>query len=249
MESKSESMQAKEIWRQNEKAAIYYPEILSGGLADEGVLILLIDIQHPVVPHDGEQRQERRQVEPDLQLGLVAVGIGLVRGPLDGVSLAVAPRLVEHVHGAVGVERVRGPCVLPVLGLEEGGEGGYLVPPAHVPLQVQASHYRHLFSFRHAYSCCCCCCNLLLFFESLMQGLARFIETRGRGGGGEGIRFEGGRTRGGCGSACDTWWGFREVSRFIQSQANIFFLASRIQNFLQIFFPASRIQNFSQIKK
>ena len=125
-----------------------YPEVVPGGLADERVLVGVVDVEHPVVADDGEDGEERGHVELDLELGLVAGGVGAVGGALDVAAAAVGPRLVQHLHGAgaaVGrrVERVGGTRVGAVLGLEPGREARDLVPPAHVPLQVEVPHRLH----------------------------------------------------------------------------------------------------------
>ncbi|RWW49197.1 hypothetical protein BHE74_00044674 [Ensete ventricosum] len=133
---------------------IAYPEVSAGGLADEGVLIVVVEVEHPVVADDGEDGEERGHVELDLELGLVAGGVGPVGGALDGSASAAAPGLVEDVDGAVGAQRVSGARVGPVPRLEAGGEGGDLVPPPHVPLQVDPLHHRHL--LRRLPHCRCC---------------------------------------------------------------------------------------------
>lgn len=120
-----------------------YPEVIPGGLADERVLVVVVDVEHPVVAGDGDDGEERGHVEPDLELGLVAGGVGAVGGALDVAAAAVGPRLIQHPHGAVRVERVGGARVGAVLGLEPGRKRGDLVPPAHVPLQVEFPHHLH----------------------------------------------------------------------------------------------------------
>jgi len=103
-------------------------------------------VEHPVVAGDGEDGEERRHVEADLELGLVAGRVGAPGRALDvaAAPAAVGPRLVEHLHGAVvGVERVGGARVGARLGLERGREARDLVPPPRVPLQVQVPHHPH----------------------------------------------------------------------------------------------------------
>jgi hypothetical protein len=122
-----------------------YPEVVPGWLPDERVLVGVVDVEHPVVADDGEDGEERGHVELDLELGLVAGGVGAVGGALDVSVAAVGPRLVEDLDGAGGgrVERVGGARVGAVLGLEPGGEARDLVPAAHVALQVEVPHHLH----------------------------------------------------------------------------------------------------------
>uniref|UniRef100_A0A1J3GUS8 Uncharacterized protein n=1 Tax=Noccaea caerulescens TaxID=107243 RepID=A0A1J3GUS8_NOCCA len=133
-----------------------YPEITPGGLADHGVLVIGIDIEHPVVAGDGNDWEERREVEPDFELGLVTLRIGLVGAALDETPLPSAPSLVQDVHRAVGVKGVGGAGVDAVLRLEPGRERSNLVPTAHVSLQVEPLHHFHRFLLCH-----------LSFFSSL----------------------------------------------------------------------------------
>lgn len=101
-------------------------------------------MEHPVVAGDGDDGEEGRHVEADLELGLVAGRVGAPRRALDvAAAAAVGPRLVEHLHGAVGAERVGGARVGARLGLERGREARDLVPPPRVPLQVQVPHHPH----------------------------------------------------------------------------------------------------------
>lgn len=116
------------------------PEVVEGGLADERVGVGVVDVEHPVVADDGEDGEERGHVELDLELGLVADRVGAVGGALDVAAAAVGPRLVEHLHGAVAGERVGGARVGAVPGLEPRREARDLVPPPHVPLQVEVPH-------------------------------------------------------------------------------------------------------------
>jgi len=120
-----------------------HPEVLPGGLADERVLVVLVDVEHPVVAGDGEDGEEGRHEEADPELGLVAGRVGAPRRALDVAAAAVGPRLVEHPHGAVRVERVGGARVGARLGLECRREASDLVPPPRVPLQVQVPHHPH----------------------------------------------------------------------------------------------------------
>lgn len=121
-----------------------YPEVLERGLAHKRVLVILVDVEHPVVAGDGEYGEEGRHEEADLELGLVAGGVGAPRGALDVAAPPVGPRLVEHLHGgAVRVQRVGGARVGARLGLEPGREARDLVPPTHVPLQVEVPHHLH----------------------------------------------------------------------------------------------------------
>lgn len=100
-------------------------------------------MEHPVVAGDGEDREEGRHVEADPELGLVAVRVGARGRAFDVAAAAVGPRLVEHLHGAVRVQRVGGARVGARLGLEPGREARDLVPPPSVPLQVQVPHHPH----------------------------------------------------------------------------------------------------------
>lgn len=119
------------------------PEVLPGRLSDERVLVVAVDVEHPVVAGDGDDGEEGRHVEADLELGLVAGRVGAPGGALDVAAAAVGPRLVEHLDGAVRVERVGGARVGARLGLERGREARDLVPPPRVPLQVQVPHHPH----------------------------------------------------------------------------------------------------------
>jgi hypothetical protein len=120
------------------------PEVLERGLADERVLVPVVDVEHPVVAGDGEDGEEGRHEEADLELGLVAGRVGAPRRALDVAAPAVGPRLVQHLHGgAVRVQRVGRARVGARLWLERGREARDLVPPAHVPLQVQVPHHLH----------------------------------------------------------------------------------------------------------
>ncbi|CAI0391236.1 unnamed protein product [Linum tenue] len=100
---------------------IFYLEILAAGLVDQGVLVLWIDVENPVVPGDRKHRQDWRNLQFHLQFCLIALRIGLVRNPFDEAPLPVAPRLVQDADGGtVLLQRVGRPRVLPLLRLEQG---------------------------------------------------------------------------------------------------------------------------------
>jgi len=95
-----------------------YPEITPGRLANESVLVVRIDVEHPVVSGDGNDWEERRDIELDFELGFVAFRIGLIGAAFDKTPLPVAPRFVQDVYGTVGVKGVGGASVDAVLWLK-----------------------------------------------------------------------------------------------------------------------------------
>jgi hypothetical protein len=142
-QGKARQIERMEIGEGMEKNGTH-PEVLPGRLPDERVLVVAVDVEHPVVAGDGEDGEEGRHVEADLELGLVAGGVGAPGDALDVAAAAVGPRLVEDLDGAVGrVERVGGARVGARLGLERGREARDLVPPPRVPLQVKVPHHPH----------------------------------------------------------------------------------------------------------
>lgn len=100
-------------------------------------------MEHPVVAGDGDEGEEGRHVEANLELGLVAGRVGAPGRALDVAAAPVGPRLVHHLHSAVRVQRVGGARVGARLGLEPGREARDLVPPPRVPLQVEVAHHLH----------------------------------------------------------------------------------------------------------
>jgi hypothetical protein len=64
---------------------------------DERTLVPVVDVKHPIVAGDGEDREERRHEEADLELGLIAGAVGVPRRALDVAAPSVGSRLVQHV--------------------------------------------------------------------------------------------------------------------------------------------------------
>ncbi len=110
-----------------------YPEVLHGRRRDYGELVVLAEVDDPVI---ATERPEERDLQLRIRDPVHDPGLAFRR-----VHLSVPEAAVQHVDGAVVAEAVLGPRVGAAL-LESLGETRDLVPSAEVAAQVHLRDHR-----------------------------------------------------------------------------------------------------------
>src|SRR5699024_4468717 len=119
------------------------PEVGPVGGADQGVLVLLVELEHPVVALGERDPAQQLGQEGDRQLGGGAAGGSGAAEGLGGFAVGVEAAVV-HLDGAVLVQGVGRGHVAGGVVLVAHRQAGDLVPQAEVALQVEVVDGGHV---------------------------------------------------------------------------------------------------------